>query len=119
MPPLPIEDKGGVLVVKVGDAALNEFNGAGLRQALYAAMAARTSPRVAIDLSGIDYVSSTGIALLIGTKRRVDAAQGQLVLFGLHPEILDLFSSMKLTILFEITTDESEALKHFPALPAS
>jgi anti-sigma B factor antagonist len=119
MPPLPIEDKGGVLVVRVSDSALNEFNGAGLRQGLYAAMATRTSPRVAIDLSGIDYVSSTGIALLIGTKRRVDAAQGQLVLFSLHPEIFDLFNSMKLTVLFEIATDESEALKHFPALPAS
>jgi anti-sigma B factor antagonist len=119
MPPLPIEEKGGVLVVKVGEAALNEYQGAGLRQALYAAVAARTAPRVAVDLSGIDYVSSTGIALLIGTKRRVDAAEGQLVLFGLHHEILDLFSSMKLTALFEIASNEEEALKQFPALPAS
>jgi anti-sigma B factor antagonist len=119
MRPLPIEEKDGVLVVTVGDAALNESQGASLRQALYSAIATKTMPRVALDLSGIDYISSTGIALLIGTKRRVDAAQGHLVLFGLHPEIFDLFSSMKLTVLFEITTDEEEALKHFPALPAS
>ncbi len=78
MRPLPIDEKGGVLVVKVGDnAAFNEIQAAGLRQALYAALASRPSPRVAIDLSGVDYVSSTGIALLIGTKRRVDAAEGQ------------------------------------------
>ena len=53
----------------------------------------RASPRVAIDLGAIDYISSTGIALLIGTKRRVEARQGRLVLFGLQPEVLELFGS--------------------------
>ena len=120
MRPLSIEEKGGVLVVKVGDgAALNENQAAGLRQGLYSALGARPSPRLAIDLAGVDYVSSTGIALLIGTKRRVDAAQGQLVLFGLERDILDLFGSMRLTALFEIASDETEALALFPSLPTS
>jgi anti-sigma B factor antagonist len=120
MRPLPIDEKGGVLLVKVGEGAvLNENQAAGLRQGLYEAIASRPTPRVAVDLSNVDYLSSTGIALLIGTKRRVDAAQGQLVLFGLHPEIVDLFDSMRLTTLFDITPDEVTALALFPPPVAS
>jgi anti-sigma B factor antagonist len=119
MRPLAIDDKGGVLVVNVAGAALNDFQGAGLRQGLYETLAKTPAPRVAMNLSDVDFVSSTGIALLIGTKRRVDAAEGQFVLFGLHPEILDLFNSMKLTALFDIAADEPEALSRFPSPPAS
>jgi anti-sigma B factor antagonist len=119
MRPLPIEQTGGVLVVRVGGAALNDFQGADVRLGLYEILAKTPEPRVAMDLSGVDFVSSTGIALLIGTKRRVDSGQGQLVLFGLHPEIHDLFSSMKLTALFDIAPNQAEALSRFPSLPAS
>lgn len=120
MRPLPIDEMGGVLVVKVGDnAAFNENQAAGLRQSLYSALSSRPSPLVAIDLSGVNYVSSTGIALLIGTKRRVDEAGGRLVLFGLHPDILELFDTMRLSTLFEIATDEAEALALFASPPAS
>ncbi len=119
MRPLPFSEKGGVLLVKIDDEALNEGQAAGVRQCLYEALAARPTPRVAIDLTSVDHLTSTGIALLIGTKRRVDAAHGQLVIFGLIPEIFDLFSSMKLTTLFEISTDETQALTLFPSLPAS
>jgi anti-sigma B factor antagonist len=120
MRPLPIEEMGSVLVVRIGqNSALNELETSGLRQAVYDALAARPSPLVAIDLTGVDSITSTGIALLIGTKRRVDAAEGQLVLFGLHPDIHDLFNSMKLTALFDIADSATAALALFPSLPAS
>jgi anti-anti-sigma factor len=119
MRPLAIIDKGGVLVFKIDDnAALNEGQAADLRQGIYTALASSEAPRVAIDLSAIDYVSSTGIALLIGTKRRVSAAQGRLVLFGLQPDVLELFGIMKLTNLFEIASDEGQALQLFSSPPS-
>ena len=119
MRPLPIVEKGGVLVIRLDDtAALNEGQAASLRQSLYSTLAAQTMPRVALDLSSVDYISSTGIALLIGTKRRVEAVDGHLVLFGLRPEVLDLFGVMKLVNLFEIAPDETQALALFPPLPS-
>lgn len=120
MRPLPIREKGGVLVVEIGDGpALNEGHPTGVRQALYAEVESRKAPLVAIDLTGVTYISSTGITLLIGTKRRVDTAEGRLVLFGLHPDIIDLFTSMKLTSLFEIAIDEADALAQLSPPPAS
>ena len=119
MRPLPIVEKGGVLVINIGGtSAFDEGEASGIRHSLYAALAARPFPRVALDLSGIDFISSTGIALLIGTKRRVDAAQGQLVLFKLHPDIYDLFATMRLTALFEVAADEASALALFPPTPS-
>jgi anti-sigma B factor antagonist len=111
MQPLSIEETGGVVVARVGDgAAFNESQAGGLRQALYDAFGSRPAPLVALDLARVDYLSSSGIAMLIGAKRRVDAAEGRLVLFNLDPDVLDLFHSMKLTALFEISPTEAEAL---------
>ena len=111
MRPLPITEKDGVLVIKLEDGeSLNEGQAVALRQALYTALEAASQPRVAIDLSEVDYVTSTGIALLIGTKRRVEAKQGRLVLHGLRPGIHELFSMMKLVNLFEIADDEAGAM---------
>ena len=120
MRPLEIDEKGGVLVIKVEDnAALNENQAAGLRQGLYATLASLPFPRLALDLTRVNYISSTGIALLIGTKRRVEAAQGKLVLFGLHADIVELFHSMRLIGLFEVAGDEAGALALMPSSPVA
>jgi anti-sigma B factor antagonist len=118
MRPLTIVEKGGVLIFKLDDSALNESQAASIRQSLYSTLAARPTPQIVLDLSSIDYISSTGIALLIGTKRRVDAQNGRLVLFGLQQEVVELFKIMKLFNLFEIAPDETQALALFPPLPS-
>ncbi|WP_435010621.1 STAS domain-containing protein [Tundrisphaera lichenicola] len=109
-PPL-VHEEGDVLLISLDDPiAVNEGQAHGLRKLLYEPIESRDSPKVAIDLGGIDYLSSTGIALVIGLKRRVEAREGRLVLFQLRPEILDLFSVMKLTTLFTILPDQEQAL---------
>jgi len=119
MRPLPIEYKSGVLVVRPSGAALNEYQEIGLRQSLYETLANMPNPRVALDLSTIDFISSTGIAFLIGTKRRVESDQGQVVLFGVHPDVQKILDSMKLTTLLDIAASETEALGQLALPPAS
>jgi anti-anti-sigma factor len=112
MRPLPITEKDGIVLIALDNvAALNEGQAVGLRQSLYALLESRKEIRVALDLSAIDYVSSTGIALLIGTKRRVEAGAGRLVLFGLQADVHELFQVMKLVNLFEIVEDQSQAIE--------
>jgi anti-anti-sigma factor len=109
---LAILENDGIIIVVLNDSSsLNEGQAIGLRQSLYNSLASTENPRVAINLSAIDYISSTGIALLIGTKRRVEAAHGKLVLFGLHPDVHDLFVVMKLVNLFDLVDDEAQALE--------
>jgi anti-anti-sigma factor len=110
-PPL-IREEGDILVITLEDpVAVNEGQAHGLRQALFGAVEARQGPKVAIDLGSIDYLSSTGIALMIGLKRRVEARNGRLTLFRLQGEVLELFGVMKLVDLFQIVEDRARALE--------
>lgn len=116
-PPTIIEED-GVLVIMLDDPdALNDGQAVGFRQPLYQAVMDRESPRVAVDLEGIDFLSSSGVALLIGLKRRVALKNGQLALFRLHPHVLDLFRVMKLASLFPIADDRASAMELLSSAP--
>jgi len=120
MRPLTIEEKHGVMVVSLDDGVvLNEAQNSSLRQVVYTAISKSTSPKVAFDMTMIDYLTSTGIAVLIGTLRRVHAAEGRLVLFGLRSEVLELFGIMKLSNYFEMARDEAQALQLLSSPPSS
>jgi anti-anti-sigma factor len=120
MRPLQVRTEGDVQLMKIVEsAALNEGQAVGLRQAFNAAIEVKDPLQVAMDLSAIDYISSTGIAFLIGAKRRIEARLGHFVLFGLLPEVLELFTVMKLVSLFEIAEDEARALELFPPSPSN
>jgi anti-sigma B factor antagonist len=108
-PPL-VREEGDILLITLDDpVAVNEGQAYGLRQLLYGKVEALEAPKVAIDLGAIDYISSTGIALLIGLKRRIEARQGRLALFHLRGEVLELFALMKLASLFVIVPDQEKA----------
>ena len=108
-PPL-IREEGDILLITLDDpTAVNEGQAFSLRQTLYGKVEALEAPKVAIDLGAIDYISSSGIALLIGLKRRIDARQGRLVLFRLRGEVFELFGLMKLAGLFTIVPDQEKA----------
>ncbi len=109
---LVVAEKNGVLIVVVDDAAtLNEGQAVGLRQSLYSLLEQNKPARLALNLSAIDYISSTGIALLVGTQRRVEFGGGHLILFGLQSDVHELFRVMKLVNLFEIVADEDQAVE--------
>ncbi len=120
MRPPQIRDQGGVLLVTLDDpAAVNDGMSSGLRQPIYQAVLDRTAPRVAVDLGLIDYLSSSGVATLIGIRRRVDQVKGRLVLFQIHPDVLDLLNSMRLAGLFQIAANQDEAFELLPPVPAA
>ena len=68
---------------------------------------AQPSPRFAVDLAKVDYLSSSGVAILVGLKRRVETKGGQMVIYHLQPIVHDLLGIMKLDRFFTITEDEA------------
>lgn len=118
MPPPNIRDQGGVLILTLDDPALvNDGQAVAQRQAVYKVASEGDSPRVAVDLSAIDFLSSSGVAMLIGLKRRVEAKGGRMALYGLHPYVRDLFHIMKLSDLFQIAESEADAIALLPSSP--
>jgi anti-sigma B factor antagonist len=104
-------DESDVLVVKFEAAAgLNDFRNNALRDSLYELVQNRTDPRLAVDLQKVDYLSSSGVALLVGLKRRVDTRSGKIVFYHVQPVVRDLLSVMKLDRFFVINDDEYQAL---------
>lgn len=99
------------LVITLDDATgLNDFRSSAFRDALYEAVQSNSTPRVAFDLSRVDYLSSSGVAILVGLKRRLDQRQGKLVLFSVQPVVEDLLRIMKLSAYFTFAPDEAQAL---------
>ena len=104
MPAPNITDQGDLLIVTLDDqTALNDSQADSYRKALYELVQERPNPKLLVDLNAIEFLSSSGIALLIGLKRRVDAANGQLALARVQPYVLDVFKVMKILTLFTIT----------------
>lgn len=57
---------------------------------------------VTLDCSGLDYISSAGLGVLLKTQKRLLASNGKLRLAGLKPHLLDVFTYSGFDQLFEI-----------------
>ncbi len=57
---------------------------------------------VTLDCSGLDYISSAGLGVLLKTQKRLLASNGKLRLAGLKPHLLDIFTYSGFDQLFEI-----------------
>jgi anti-sigma B factor antagonist len=111
MHPPTTTEEAGVLVITFDDThGLNDGRSDAFRQSLYEVVQSRPQPRIAADLSPVDYLSSSGVALLVGLKKRVDAQKGKLVLFKLHPYVQDVLRTTKLIQFFTISTDRASAI---------
>lgn len=68
--------------------------------------------RLFLNFGGIRYLSSDVLATLAGLHRRVGREHGRLGLFGLDPVLRDMMHICHLERVFDIYTDEGEALSH-------
>jgi anti-anti-sigma factor len=118
--PLQTREVGGNLIVTLDEAAsVNDGQSDFFRQTVYEVVEETPRPRIAVDLGPIDFLSSSGVALLIGLHRRVEAAKGALVLYRLHPYVEDLLRTMKLMPLFRVAPDEESALALLDSSPSA
>jgi anti-anti-sigma factor len=120
MPPFQIrEEPDGAVISLDNPVALNDFRSNTFREALYEFVQSRGEPRIALDMSGIDYLSSSGVAILVGLKRRVDLQRGKLVLCRVQPLVCDLLRVMRLNQYFNFADTESDGLALLRPLPTA
>lgn len=79
------------------ELALQDLLGAGERQFL-------------IDLSGIGYVSSAGLRVLLALAKQLDGGKGSLRLCGLNASVAQVFEVAGFSKLFAIFSDRAAAL---------
>jgi len=64
-----------------------------------------------VDLSGVEYMDSTGLGTLVGLHKRLREAGGQVLIAGAQPRVRKIFDITGLTQVFRMHEDVSAALK--------
>lgn len=83
--------------------------------AAYADAAARDPGTVVLNLSGVDYMNSTGIALLVSLLARVRRDGRELSAYGLSDHYREIFAITRLSEFIQVYDDEPSALGDVPA----
>jgi anti-anti-sigma factor len=78
--------------------------------AAYSEAAETDSDVMLLNFSGVDYINSTGIALIVSLLSRSNATQKQLGAYGLNDHYREIFAITRLTDFMPMYADEQSAL---------
>lgn len=90
---------GAVLVTPQGDVDMSRSPA--LRQALRVAQSKRPD-RLIVNLTGVSYMDSSGLATLVEAKRSAKAGETEVVLCGMTDKVRAIFEIAKLDRFFTI-----------------
>ncbi len=97
---LPTREQAGVLIVSVSGRidhnASEEFT-----QALdpLLAVCAQGRPALLLDFSGVEYISSAGLRVLMMASRRAKAQQGVFAIAALQPMVQEVFAISRFNLI--------------------
>ena len=66
---------------------------------------------IILNFEGVDYINSTGIALIVGLLARARAAKRRLVAYGLSDHYVEIFNITRLSDFMSIFPDEESAVE--------
>lgn len=72
----------------------------------------KQAPKILVNLGGVDYMDSSGIATFVEAFQKAKRYQGRLILAALTPTVRGVFEIAKLDSIFEITSTVAEAVTH-------
>ena len=99
-------DQRSVIVAPEGEIDLNS---SGLVKEQLEPVIADKRPRVILDLSGVSYIDSSGLAVFIEAMQRVQSYGGAFVLCGLRESVSHIFNIARLDQVFRIFPDRAAA----------
>ncbi|MEI7437055.1 MAG: STAS domain-containing protein [bacterium] len=69
--------------------------------------------RLLIDLSGLEFISSAGLRVLLVVAKKMARQNGKIALCGLQKAVMDVFEISGFLSIFRITADKVEAVSFF------
>lgn len=111
---LKVKRDSGVIEVMFRDRnILDEANIQQIGEEIKALIEAEPKPRLLINFSDVDHLSSAALGTLITVNSRIKAMGGQLRLSNIDPQIYQVFVITKLNKLFEIHENTEKAIASF------
>lgn len=106
---ISIENKDGICLVKI-DGRLDTTNYGELEAALGKQFDGKEH-NFLLDLEKLDYISSSGLRILLMYLKKIKAVNGRFMLCNMNPEIKEIFEISGFINIFEIYDDLESALK--------
>ena len=66
--------------------------------------------KVVLDFTGLDYISSAGLRVLLGAAKQLRGSGGKLAMFGLNQSVREVFEISGFSTILSIYQSEAEAL---------
>ena len=94
---LQVRQEDGVLVLTITDVRVEGEDAAeALRQEMLAAVAEAGADKVVVNFQHTRYISSAAFRPLLSLRRRLQEANGRLMICGLNPVVGDVFYTTKM-----------------------
>jgi anti-sigma B factor antagonist len=90
---------------------LDEVNIAQIGEQLNGLASKDPEPRLVLDFSAVQHMSSSALGMLITLHKRVREKKGELRLCNIQPGIYEVFVITRLNEIFKICKDRPEAMK--------
>ncbi|MBW4436330.1 MAG: STAS domain-containing protein [Pleurocapsa minor GSE-CHR-MK-17-07R] len=71
---------------------------------------------IVLNFGGVDYINSTGIALIVGLLARARKSSRLLIVFGLSDHYMDIFNITRLVDFMNVYPDEQSAVAQLSQL---
>ncbi len=109
-----IRQDGDIRIIELKDRKiLEELQIRQIEERLSELVEAEATPKLLLDFSAVEHLSSAALGVLITLNKQVAEHQGQLVLAGIHPQIYEVFKITRLNRLFSIQPTAEDGLKAF------
>jgi anti-sigma B factor antagonist len=108
---IAVTESNGISVVTFTDSKIiDDQEIQELGQELYALVDRDNRPKIVLNFAAVEFLSSAALGKLISFEKKAKAKKSVLILTNIRPEIYEVFAITKLTKLFTIKDDESDAL---------
>ena len=104
---ISVTNRGDIQVLELS-GELDYHSSPELREKL-AELTGKQARKILVNLSGVDYMDSSGIATFVEAFQKTKRYQGRLILAELTSTVRGVFEIAKLDSIFEITSTVAEA----------
>lgn len=104
-----LEYRGNVLVVRL-EGELDHHTAGQLREAVEDAVEREEVSHVVLSLSGLTFMDSSGIGVILGRYKQISQKNGEMVVCSINPTIERLFELSGLFKILKVEKSETEAL---------
>jgi len=71
------------------------------------------SNKLILNMEGVDYISSSGLRVILASGKKISASEGRLAFCNLNPSVGEVFRISGFNSIFPVFGSEQEALDSF------